>query len=103
MASPFMDVLEKMLDENEDDHDNMLSDDEQNMDEDQSGDAGECTDGGDQDYRRLVQSDVDFPDDDQSDQDGMMTIMMTIQPVKVRTCSLGLQMKTEFVLNHTSF
>lgn len=71
MASPFMDVLEKMLDENEDDHDNMLSDDEQNMDEDQSGDAGECTDGGDQDYRRLVQSDVDFPDDDQSDQDGL--------------------------------
>ena len=50
MASPFMDVLEKMLDENEDDHDNILSDDEQNMDEDQSGDAGECADGGDQDY-----------------------------------------------------
>ena len=71
MASPFMDVLEKMLDENEDDHDNILSDDEQNMDEDQSGDAGECTDGGDQDYRNLVQSDIDFPDDDdQSDQDG---------------------------------
>ena len=40
MASPFMDVLEKMLDENEDDHHNILSDDEQNMDEDQSGDAG---------------------------------------------------------------
>ncbi|CAH3188092.1 unnamed protein product [Porites evermanni] len=69
MASPFMEVLEKMLDENEDDHDN--SDEEQNMDEDQSGDAGECTDGGDQDYRNLVQSDIDFPDDDdQSDQDG---------------------------------
>ena len=33
MASPFMDVLEKMLDENEDDHDNLLSDDEQSMDE----------------------------------------------------------------------
>lgn len=70
MASPFMDVLEKMLDENEDDHDNILSDDEQNMDEDESGDAGECTDGSDQDYRNLVQSDIDFPDDDQSDQDG---------------------------------
>ena len=72
MASPFMDVLEKMLDENEDDHDNLLSDDEQSMDEDQSGDAGECTDGSDQDYRNLiVQSDIDFPDDDdQSDQDG---------------------------------
>ena len=74
MASPFMDVLEKMLDENEDDHDNILSDDEQSMDEDQSGDRGECTDGGDQDYRNLVQSDIDFPDDDaghdQSDQDG---------------------------------
>ena len=71
MASPFMDVLEKMLDENEDDHDNLLSDDEQSMDEDQSGDAGECTDGSDQDYRNLiVQSDIDFPDDDdQSDQD----------------------------------
>ena len=35
-----MDVLEKMLDENEDDHHNILSDDVQNMDEDQSGDAG---------------------------------------------------------------
>lgn len=72
MASPFMDVLEKMLDENEDDHDNLLSDDEQSMDEDQSGDAGESTDGSDQDYRNLiVQSDIDFPDDDdQSDQDG---------------------------------
>ena len=56
MASPFMDVLEKMLDENEDDHDNILSDDEQNMDEDQSGDAG------DKDYRNLVQSDIVFPE-----------------------------------------
>ena len=62
MASPFMDVLEKMLDENEDDHHNILSDDEQNMDEDQSGDAGECTDSGDQDYRNLVQSDIVFPE-----------------------------------------
>ena len=38
MASPFVDVLEKKLDENEDDHD------EQNMDENQSGDTGKCSD-----------------------------------------------------------
>jgi len=58
-----------MLDENEDDHDN--SDDEQNRDEDSSGDAGECSDDS-EDYRNLMQctSDINFPDEDQSDQDG---------------------------------
>ena len=69
MASPFLDVLEKMLDENEDDHDN--SDDKQNRDEDSSGHAGKCSDGSG-DYRNLMQctSDISFPDDDQSDQGG---------------------------------
>ena len=100
MASPFMDVLEKMLDENEDDHDNILSDDEQNMDEDQSGDAGECTDGVIKTIGTSCNQTLIF----QMMMISLikMEVMMRIQPVKVRTCSLGL-MKTEFVLNCTSF
>lgn len=69
MASPFLDVLEMMLegaDDNGNDHDDD-DDSDHHSNDGNSGDEVECSDNS-EDYTNLM-SDVDFPVDDEDEQD----------------------------------
>ena len=70
MASPFLDVLEMMLegaDDNVNDRDDDDDDSDHHSNDGNSGDEVECSDNS-EDYTNLM-SDVDFPVDDEDEQD----------------------------------
>lgn len=100
MASPFMEVLEKMLDENEDDMIMIIVTKNKTWMRTNQVMQGNV-------LMAVIKTTETSCNQTLIFQMMMislikMEVMMRIEPVKVRTCSLGL-MKTEFVLNCTSF